>query len=165
MDSPSLDLICKRAGFTRGAFYVHFEDRDDFLVAVMESILADYTASIVQTADPAGDLERSVRHFVLSLSDLDSDVPHLSLILEGCSRSERVRDRFVAGVHAAVLLLTSLGATAALSGELREDVPTQAVAELLIATVFGLLAMRQIGVAIDADATADTLIAFLRPVS
>ena len=25
-DGPSLDAICARAGYTRGAFYVHFKD-------------------------------------------------------------------------------------------------------------------------------------------
>ena len=38
LDGPSLDDICAHAGFTRGAFYVHFEDRDDFLVAVMDRV-------------------------------------------------------------------------------------------------------------------------------
>ena len=28
-DAPSLDAICARAGYTRGAFYVHFRDRSD----------------------------------------------------------------------------------------------------------------------------------------
>ena len=34
----SLDAICARAGFTRGAFYVHFQDRDDLLETVMERV-------------------------------------------------------------------------------------------------------------------------------
>src|SRR5262252_1452795 len=33
LDAPSLDEICDRAGYTRGAFYVHFADRDEFVVA------------------------------------------------------------------------------------------------------------------------------------
>jgi TetR/AcrR family transcriptional repressor of nem operon len=164
LDVPSLDLICKTAGFTRGAFYVHFEDRDDFLAAVMESILADYTASIVQTADPAGDLERSIRRFVTSLDDLSRDAPHLSLLLDGCMRSERVRDRFIAGVRASILLLTGLGTHAAAAGEIRDDVPVHAISELLVATVFGVLATRQLGVPFDLSAAADALIALLRPV-
>ncbi|MBM4360960.1 MAG: TetR family transcriptional regulator, partial [Deltaproteobacteria bacterium] len=28
LDAPSLDSICERAGYTRGAFYVHFKDRN-----------------------------------------------------------------------------------------------------------------------------------------
>src|SRR4051812_40727719 len=38
LDGPSLDAICERAGFTRGAFYVHFRDRDELLQAVMERV-------------------------------------------------------------------------------------------------------------------------------
>src|SRR5258708_36557590 len=36
LDTPSLDAICARAGCTRGAFYVHFKDRDDLVAAAME---------------------------------------------------------------------------------------------------------------------------------
>ena len=35
LDAPSLDAICERAGCTRGAFYVHFPDRDALIVAAM----------------------------------------------------------------------------------------------------------------------------------
>src|SRR5437762_1712024 len=42
----SLDGICARAGYTRGAFYVHFEDRDDFLVAVMERVGATFLEGV-----------------------------------------------------------------------------------------------------------------------
>ena len=63
LDAPSLDAICEAAGKTRGAFYVHFEDREAFQVAVMERIISAYVAIIVQTADPAGDLERTVENF------------------------------------------------------------------------------------------------------
>ena len=31
LDLPSLDAICARAGFTRGAFYVHFRDREELV--------------------------------------------------------------------------------------------------------------------------------------
>ena len=36
-ETPSLDAICARAGYTRGAFYVHFQDRDEFETAVLPS--------------------------------------------------------------------------------------------------------------------------------
>src|SRR5687767_6811049 len=35
LDSPSLDSICARAGCTRGAFYVHFKNRDALIAAAM----------------------------------------------------------------------------------------------------------------------------------
>jgi AcrR family transcriptional regulator len=49
VDLPSLDAICARAGFTRGAFYVHFKDRDDFFSAVAEQALRDLINWVIST--------------------------------------------------------------------------------------------------------------------
>lgn len=156
-DAPSLDRICKRAGFTRGAFYVHFEDREDFLGAVAESILADYTAIIVRTAPGSGDLERSIRQFVRSVGSVGDDA-RLSVLLDGCARSEKVRARTLSTLTAAVELLRTVA-----SGEVREDLDPKAVAELLVAAVFGTLALRQLGLDVEVDAAADAVIAMLLP--
>jgi len=42
----SLDAICARAGLTRGAFYVHFADREAFLIAFMNEVLGRFVASL-----------------------------------------------------------------------------------------------------------------------
>ena len=34
----SLDAVCARAGYTRGAFYVHFRDREELISAVIERV-------------------------------------------------------------------------------------------------------------------------------
>lgn len=47
----SLDAICERAGFTRGAFYVHFADRDALLVAVMAKVGASFLAQMFAAAE------------------------------------------------------------------------------------------------------------------
>jgi len=51
LDAPSLDAICDRAGFTRGAFYVHFADRDELLVAVMEKVGEAFLQSVFSLAN------------------------------------------------------------------------------------------------------------------
>jgi TetR/AcrR family transcriptional regulator, transcriptional repressor for nem operon len=53
LDLPSLDAICDRAGFTRGAFYVHFRDRDDLLVAAMDKVGEAFLASVFEQAAEA----------------------------------------------------------------------------------------------------------------
>ncbi|TNE88297.1 MAG: TetR/AcrR family transcriptional regulator [Deltaproteobacteria bacterium] len=156
-DAPSLDKICKRAGFTRGAFYVHFEDREDFLAAVAESILADYTAIIVRTSPGSGDLERSIRQFVRSIGSVGDDA-RLAVLLDGCARSTKVRARTVAAVMAAIELLRTVA-----EGEVREDLDPRAIAELLVAAVFGTVAVRQLGLDVNVDHAADAVIAMLRP--
>jgi hypothetical protein len=39
----------EHAGFTRDAFYVHFKDRDDFLVAVMDQVGSEYLKAVLAT--------------------------------------------------------------------------------------------------------------------
>src|SRR4051794_38148701 len=64
LDTPSLDSICARAGYTRGAFYVHFKDRDDFIMAVMSEALSSFIDAIIATGDAALDLQKTIDTFV-----------------------------------------------------------------------------------------------------
>jgi len=64
LDLPSLDAICARAGFTRGAFYVHFRDREELLGAVMERVLDAVLDAVMGTEGAANDLETIVARYV-----------------------------------------------------------------------------------------------------
>ena len=71
LDGPSLDAICERAGYTRGAFYVHFRDRDDFLIAVMDRAGASFLDAVFATAGNRAGLAVTVRRFVIALESGD----------------------------------------------------------------------------------------------
>ena len=64
LDLPSLDAICARAGFTRGAFYVHFRDREELVAAVMERVLDAVLDAVIGTEGAAHDLATTVERFV-----------------------------------------------------------------------------------------------------
>ena len=57
LDTPSLDAICARAGFTRGAFYVHFKDREDFVVAIITSRKVASSRSMTATTKSSRSLK------------------------------------------------------------------------------------------------------------
>jgi len=42
----SLDDICAHAGYTRGAFYVHFKNRDELILEVMSRVGEEWLDSI-----------------------------------------------------------------------------------------------------------------------
>lgn len=151
LDGPSLDAICARAGYTRGAFYVHFADREAFLEAVLVRVLEGYVATIVSTGDP-GDLQATVRRFLVTFgAGGDALAPggsagHLRVLLEGCRRSELVRARFVAGVELAAAALEGVVRTGQAAGTVRADLDAPATARLLVTLVLGVLATRETGV-------------------
>lgn len=176
LDGPSLDAICERAGKTRGAFYVHFADREAFQVAVLERILLAYVAIIVTSADPAGDLERTVRAFTDAVTHITSGTAdaspigvlgadQLRLLLQGVHRSAQVRERFQALVQGAVAQLAGVVAAAQAGGAVRDDVPPDALARLLVSQVFGMLALVEMGVPTPAevDGVRDAVLTALRP--
>lgn len=170
LDAPSLDTICARAGYTRGAFYVHFRDREDFLEAVLGRVLEGYVATIVRTGSP-GDLAATVERFHAALADDGRGDPlspaggalHLRLLLDGCRRSEAVRTRFVAGFELAAAALEAVVEDGQGAGAVRADLSPRATARLLVTLVLGLLAVRQTGVAYDEAAGVLELARMLAP--
>ena len=150
IDGSSLDAICERAGKTRGAFYVHFADREALQVAVMEQIAQAYVSLVVRTADPAGDLQSSLDTFIGALTEatrnrgsstvgvLGSD--QLRVLLEGIHRNPEVRVRFRGLVDLVEIQLTEVIRAAQAGGRVRADVDPAGLAGLLIGQVLGLMA-------------------------
>ncbi|MBF4561994.1 TetR/AcrR family transcriptional regulator [Microbacterium sp. VKM Ac-2870] len=57
MDAASVEVICERAGFTRGAFYSNFESKDELFLALVTRLSdakMDAVASRVQRLTPDG---------------------------------------------------------------------------------------------------------------
>jgi len=173
LDVPSLDAICDRAGYTRGAFYVHFKTREDILVAVMDRVGEVFFASVFQglaaqapvaASEGKGGpvrarrLHHAVRRFVDALGSGAYPLmgtagkgplirPHQ--LLDACARSAIVRERY------RDLVQLSLGAVAGLvkedqdDGEVRKDVDAQTVASMALALVIGAQTMADLGLPLD----------------
>src|SRR5690349_6561678 len=63
LDAPSLDAICARAGYTRGAFYVHFRDREQLMAAVVERVIGGFLAATIARGEEARELEQTIERF------------------------------------------------------------------------------------------------------
>jgi AcrR family transcriptional regulator len=162
LDAPSLDSICARAGFTRGAFYVHFRDRDDFLVAVMERFLGAFLNAVIARGDEARDLEETITRFagVLGLGD-DRIVPFHRL-LEVCSRVPDLGERFAKLVNEAGLRVAGVAAEGQRAGTVRPDVDPHATGQLLVALALGAVTALESGLELDVPAVRDAAIQLLR---
>lgn len=178
LDAPSLDAICARAGFTRGAFYVHFRDRDELVAAVMDRAFGAFLDAIVPPGAEAHDLERTVRRYAdatLALLELRertgragapgaAGVP-IHRILEACARAPALRARFVALLGEAAERVARTAAAGQRGGAVRADVPSAAIGSLLVAVALGFLATIDAGAPVDAPAARDAVLALLAPPS
>ena len=145
LDNPSLDAICARAGFTRGAFYVHFRSRDELLAAVMEHVLGAFLDAVIARGDDAHDLERTVGRFADAVAEavggrrgdgpaaapLPTAVP-FSRVLEAISRAPKLRARFATMLQGAIARLADVVAQGQRGRAVRRDVAPQSAAFLLV---------------------------------
>ncbi|MDB4967345.1 MAG: Transcriptional regulator, TetR family protein [Myxococcales bacterium] len=166
----SLDGICARAGFTRGAFYVHFRDRDDFLVAIMDRVGEEFLEALFAPAEPLAGEPPSLTAIVVRFLDAIRSGrypltkkggvrPHQ--LLQACARSTVVRARYVALIdasrdHVAQLVKRDQ------RNEVRSDVEPHEIATLLLAAVIGAQTMMELEVPLDPGALGTALLKLLR---
>lgn len=177
LDAPSLDAICARAGYTRGAFYVHFRDREDLVAAVMERALGAFLDAIIATGEAGRDLERTVRRFeeavagIARLRDGARALPGLPMpgavpfhrILEACERSLPIRERFVGLLREAGERVARIAAIGQDAGAVRSDVPAEALGVLLVTLALGFVASVEVGLPFDAASARAAVLALLAP--
>jgi len=180
LDAPSLDAICARAGYTRGAFYVHFKDRDDFLVAAMERVLGPFLDAVIATGRAPQDVARTVQRFVdlvhtvhgaggapilpVAAAGAPAELPAAGLVqlhrlLEACARSPRLRARLVRLLRGAIERVARTAKAGQDAGSVRADVDANAVASLLVALALGVITALEIGVPLDLATMRDALLA------
>jgi AcrR family transcriptional regulator len=175
LDAPSLDAICARAGFTRGAFYVHFEGREDLVAAVMQRALGAFFDAIIAADAQADDLERTVRRFeeaVVGLARLRggrgrraAQLPGVPFhrVLEACARSGPLQERFAALLGEAGRRVALAAAAGQAAGRVRGDVPAGTLGALLVTLALGYVALLEAGVPIDAATARRAVLALLAP--
>ena len=137
LEGPSLDAICAAADRTRGAFYVHFPDREALIEGVVERVMREYLDALGVAAATGGGPRAIVGAFATLLVEApESDRPFLRLgtrnfhlILDAGARYPRVHellDRTV--VQGSAVLAATIG--------------DPGLAETLVALVLGLLSFR-----------------------
>jgi AcrR family transcriptional regulator len=172
LDTPSLDGICARAGYTRGAFYVHFRDRDDFVVAATEHVLGRLFGAVISTGDQAHDLERSVSRFMDAVGADATGPPsrrragplgglQFHRLLEACARSPKIRTRVVGLLQQAVGRLAQAAAAGQAVHTIRRDVDPDQMAMVLLGAAMGLLAAVELGLPIDFEAGQTAVLTLL----
>jgi AcrR family transcriptional regulator len=137
----TIDDVCARAGFSKGAFYVHFPSKQELLHAMLEEEIAQVNELLdVLAAGPLPELEK-VRAFVRTMVQRAQDPAEVAFRAELWSQvgvDERLRERIAETVRVRRVRLAGFATAGAQSGELVE-VPANAFGAVLVALVDGLL--------------------------
>lgn len=154
VDLPSLDAICARAGFTRGAFYVHFRDRDDFLAAVIDRVLVDFVDTVVAAGQGGNDLSDTIERFLVAAAHGRVPLMHqrrliLHLMTRGVQRADAMRARFKALLEHALIGLAAAAQKGQSAGTVKSAVEPDLLAAWLVAASLGLTTLLNFGIEID----------------
>lgn len=164
LDAPSLDAICARAGFTRGAFYVHFADREELIAAVMERATESFLEAILAAQGAALDLAGIIAAFAAAVGGGTftalGAVP-LHQFLAACARSTRLRKRYVQLIEQTRERLAESVRAGQRAGKVRGDVDAFLAAGLLVAVGLGVGTILELRVPFDAAEHARALTGLL----
>jgi AcrR family transcriptional regulator len=160
LQQPSLDAICARAGYTRGAFYVHFEDREDFVAAVMERVLSDFLDAVIEAGSGGHDLADTLAGFAGALPEAGRAI-QLHRLIEACARSPRTRERWAGLLRETTLRLAKAVGEAQAGGGVRADVEAEQIGALLVGLALGAVAAFESGAPFDPARTREALFALL----
>ncbi len=169
VDIPSLDAICARAGFTRGAFYVHFKDREHFLGAVVDQLLQDFVNWVISTGDTQGGLHGIIDRYLTvakegALAFSDRQRLMMQLVSRGIQRGGVREHRYKGLIEQAVQRLLDAAEVGQRDGVVKPGLSPYGTAVVLVAAAVGLIALLDAGFDADIEAVralVDTL--FFQP--
>lgn len=164
LDVP-LDTLCERAGYTRGAFYVHFADRDDFLRAVMDKLGGRFLDAVLGTVGDEADVLTVAARFVEAVGSGAYPLmrtgkkrggvrPHQ--LLDACMRSKPIRERYVALANESVARVARAVERGQADAIVRRDVDPKTVASLALAAIIGAQTMTELEIPFDLPSASAT---------
>ncbi len=150
VDLPSLDGICARAGFTRGAFYVHFKDREDFLGAVVDQVLHDFVNWVISTGETQGGLVGIIDRFVTAVKE--GTIPFndrqrllIQLVARGTQAAASGDKPYKALIDGAAARLAEAATQGQAEGIVKRDLDPAQIGILLVAAAVGFIALVDAG--------------------
>ena len=160
----SLDAICERAELTRGAFYVHFADREAFILAVMTHVLGGFVATLTEVA--GGTTAQSIGRFFAAAVARAPEVHggrglRFHHLMDACRRSKQIGDTYRMLVTGGRTQLAAQLAGDQAAKRVRADIPAPALADMMTALALGVVAMLELDVPVDLAKLGETSIALL----
>ena len=142
-ERATVDEIVRDAGFSKGAFYVHFESKEDLFWAMLEGridYLQDAMRGAMDTTQSVADNQRRILEAIFALDKQDKHWPALFVeFVAHAARNERVREKLnemYQRWHRFTVEMLEEGRTA---GRVRNDLDLDFIASVTMALIEGSL--------------------------
>ena len=163
--ATSMSDLVERSGLTRGAFYFHFDSKEDLALATFRAKQREFIDRLVERATASTSSERTLERLGNGLrvrAELMQQDPGIGCLRRLCTelRTDPRLGPEVASFEAApVALLASELAQGQRDGDVRGDIPAERMARIVFAALVGL---DEVGAASgDPRRATDDLIALL----
>ena len=156
--------ILEAASISKGAFYYHFVSKEDFALAILNQIQADYHEQLIEPIErqtPPAERLMTVLEKIVQLN-LSGKWPNCRLLARLSQEVGRAENDLARKVSETVEFLVSFLArclqAAVEAGSVRTDLEPQATARFILAALFGILSCRDVeSLQIPLDGFADQL--------
>ena len=142
-ERATVDEVVREAGFSKGAFYVHFESKEDLFWQMLEERIATQQEALRRAIDIAAPVAENERRILAAIFDLEKQDPSWpALFMEfaaHAARNEKVRDRLSSLYerwHTFTVEMLKAGQAA---GKVRLDQDVDLMASVLLAVLEGFL--------------------------
>lgn len=139
LEGASVEAICERAGFTRGAFYSNFGSKEELLLGLMQQVADQKLERVTERVRELGEdasVRRSVAELVTSILDVGNDEPSgvvlMSEIRTNAMRDERLAQAYLGWEAAMVERVAGIIADVAGAYRLRLRIPAVDFARLIL---------------------------------
>jgi AcrR family transcriptional regulator len=165
-ERATVDEIVREAGFSKGAFYVHFDSKEDLFWEMLQDRIDTQQETLRQAIDPEGSVsanERRLLEAIFGAGQTDSVWPAMFMEFAAhAGRNEKVRERLAAMYERWHSFTVQMLAAAKELGKVRADLDVGFAASVLIALIEGSMVQSRLAPeAIRLDRRIDELSALI----
>ena len=136
----SMSELASATGLTKGAFYHHFESKDDLFHAVVQSIQEKWADAVAREALQAGHALDQLSALLTSHAHLLGSEPTLCLVMTGLSAEmEGNNPAFASVLHGVYAALIAFVEGILQNGQSHQQIRTDIDARLVAVSIVGLL--------------------------
>ncbi len=142
-ERATVDEIVRDAGFSKGAFYVHFESKEDLFWAMLEGridYLQDAMRGAMDTTQSVADNQRRILEAIFALDKKDKHWPALFVeFVAHAARNERVREKLNEMYQRWHRFSVEMLEEGRAAGRVRKDLDLDFIASVTMALIEGSL--------------------------